>query len=157
MRADEHLLAYCGFYCGDCLGYTGVIADAAENLARVLEKYRFGQTAECVFPLELRGYGDLCEMLGFMAGLRCAGVCRTPVQAGGPITCEVRSCCLEKGFHACYECDDFETCEKLLGLHEGLHAGACAKNMRAIREMGLDAWLDHGERHCYWTDEDEDQ
>ena len=39
MKARKDLLAYCGFYCGDCLGYTGVIADAADNLTQVLEKY----------------------------------------------------------------------------------------------------------------------
>jgi len=70
------LLAYCGFYCGDCLGYTGVIADAAEDLLKVLEEYRFHRTAECVFPVKLRDYDEFCEMLAFMAGLRCSGTCR---------------------------------------------------------------------------------
>jgi len=152
MKADVNLLACCGFYCGDCLRYTGVIADPAHNLIRVLEKYSFGRTAECVFPRELSGYGDLCEMLGFMATLRCPGICRTPELGDRPSPCEVRDCCREKGFYACYQCDEFETCEVLLRLHEGLHAEACAVNMRAIREMGLTAWLDHGERHCYWTE-----
>jgi hypothetical protein len=146
----KDLLAYCGFYCGDCLGYTGVIADAAQNLMEVLEKYQFNRTAECVFPEELRDYDRFCEMLGFMVDLRCAGICRAGEQDGGLSGCQVKDCCTDRGFHACYECDDFETCGRLKSLHKGLHTDACAKNMRAIREMGLDAWIVSGQRYTYW-------
>ena len=153
MVARKDLLAYCGFYCGDCLGYTGVIADAAQNLVEVLKSYKFDRTAECVFPQQLADYDGLCEMLEFMAGLRCSGVCRKGEGGGGASGCEVRSCCEEKGLYACYECDVFETCDKLSALHQGLHTDACARNMRAIREMGLEAWLARGKRHCYWIEE----
>jgi hypothetical protein len=154
MNGGKALLAYCGFYCGDCLGYTGVIADAAQGLMGVLEKYKFERTAECVFPNELSEYNKLCEMLGFMTNLRCAGICR---QEGDvqPSNCKVKNCCIDKGFYACYECDDFETCKKLETLHEGLHTDACVKNMRAIRDMGLEAWIARGEHHHYWDEIDD--
>lgn len=61
------MLAYCGIYCGDCLGYTGVIADAAKDFL----------------------------------------------------------------------------------------AHSCVKNLRAIKKMGLDAWIRRGKRHCYWDKEDD--
>lgn len=64
MKARKELLAYCGFYCGDCLGCTGVIAEAATTFA-----------------------------------------------------------------------------------------GSCVKNLKAIRDMGLEAWLAAGPRHCYWLEE----
>jgi len=35
-------------------------------------------------------------------------------------------------------------------LHKGLHTDACVRNMKAIREMGLEAWLTSGKRHTYW-------
>jgi hypothetical protein len=152
MKGRADLLAYCGFYCGDCLGYTGVIADAAENLMGVLQKYRFDRTAECVFPKQLRDYDAFCEMLGFMAGLRCPGVCREGEQDEGPSGCKVKHCCRDRGFYACYECDDFETCDKLGSLHKGLHTDSCVKNMKAIREMGLEAWIISGRRHTYWSE-----
>lgn len=38
MKERKELLAYCGVYCGDCLGYTGMIADAAKNFMMVLER-----------------------------------------------------------------------------------------------------------------------
>ena len=43
-------LAYCGIYCEDCLGLSGVIADAARDFLNVLDKYEFEKTALNVFP-----------------------------------------------------------------------------------------------------------
>ena len=153
MKERRDLLAHCGSYCGDCLGYTGVIADAATDLMEVLEKYKFDRTAECVFPEELRDYDQFCEMLGFMAGLRCPGICKEGKPDGSPFGCEVKNCCIDRGFYACHECDDFESCDKLRSLHKGLYADSSARNLRAIREMGLEAWLVSGKRHCYWNEE----
>jgi hypothetical protein len=149
MGEREALLAYCGYYCGDCLGYTGVVADAADALVAVLDRYQFERTAECVFPEELAAYGQFREMLGFMTGLRCPGFCRQG-DPECPSGCAVRRCCWEKGYFACYECDEFETCGLLAALHKGLHTESCARNMRAIREMGLEAWIAAGRRHNYW-------
>jgi len=154
MNGSEDLLAYCGFYCGDCLGYTGVVADAAQGLMDILEAYKFERTAECVFPDQLKEYDKFCEMLGFMTELRCSGICRQE-EGTRPSSCEVKSCCIDQGFYACYECDDFETCDKLRLLHKGLHTDARVKNMRAIREMGLEAWIAPGKRYHYWNKTDE--
>jgi hypothetical protein len=142
------LLAYCGLYCGDCMGYTGVIADAAERFKAVLEQYRFGKTAGAMFQEELAGYDNLVEMVGFMTGLRCPAACRLRTDH---MSCSAKNCCIDKGYFACYECDEFETCEKLRAVHVGIHEEACTLNLKAIREIGLDAWLESGERHCYWT------
>ena len=152
MKVEKELLAYCGFYCGDCLGYTGVVADAAKDLKRVLDRYQFVRTAQSVFPEQLKDYGSFYEMLGFITSLRCPGICRREVAAGGTAACVVKNCCLEQGFFACYECGDLERCEVLTSVHEGLHADACLQNLRAIRQMGLEVWLAQGKRCCYWLD-----
>lgn len=154
MREKTALLAYCGFYCGDCLGYTGVIADAAQDMMEVLKTYKFERTAECVFPEQLGKYAQFREMLEFMTELRCAGVCRVEEQDGSPSGCEVKNCCRERGYYACHECGEFEACGKLVSVHKGLHYDPCIKNMRAIREMGLEAWIDGGPRLCYWLEAD---
>jgi hypothetical protein len=154
VREPKELLGYCGFYCGDCLGYTGVIADAAKSLTEVLEQYRFRRTAECVFPQDLADYDNLCQMLRFMSGLHCPGRCRTPAKDRPPSGCAVRICCEEKGFYSCHECEDFETCDTLASLHSRLHTDACLKNLRAIRQVGLDAWLADGKKHHYWDEND---
>ena len=142
------LLAYCGFYCGDCLGYTGAIADAAERFQAVLRQYQFGKTEGAMFQEQLAEYDKLLEMVDFMAGLHCPAVCRLRTDH---TSCSARNCCIEKGYFACYECDGFETCERLRAVHVGIHEEACTLNLKTIREMGLDAWLESGERHCYWT------
>ena len=152
MAGSKDLIAYCGFYCGDCLGYTGVVADAAQGLLQVLQRYEFARTAECVFPEELRDYDRLWEMISFMAGLRCSGICREHDPGRPPSTCVIKNCCQDKGYYACCECASFETCEKFALVHQGLHTDACIKNMRAIREMGREAWLATGRRYCYWDE-----
>ena len=150
MNERRDLLAYCGFYCGDCLGYTGVIADAAKDFVTVLEKYKFDQTAKSMFSKKLKDYDKLCEMLNFMTDLRCSKICRD--REDSATTCKVRRCCRDRGFYACHECDDFESCEKLKSLHGTLHHDSCIKNLKAIKEMGLDAWIAKGKRHCYWDE-----
>jgi hypothetical protein len=152
MKGKKELLAYCGAYCGDCLGYTGVIADAAEGLKKVLEKYQFEKTAQCVFPGKLKEYDSLYQMLEFMTDLRCPGKCREGKDT--ETSCAVRKCCREKGFYACYECDELERCEKLRSLFNGLHYEADMQNLKDIREMGLEAWLSRGKRHVYWENDD---
>jgi hypothetical protein len=73
---ERKLLAHCGGYCGDCLGYTGVIANAAEEFKTILQKHEFEKTAQCVFPQELKEYNKFLGMLEFMTNLRCPGDCR---------------------------------------------------------------------------------
>lgn len=143
MKKEKKLLAYCGLYCGDCVDYSGAIADVARNFKKVLEKYKFDRTAKCVFPEELKDYDKFCEMLGFMTGLKCPKTCRE--REDNSTSYKIRKCYKDKGFYACYECDDLEICDKLKSL-EGLHGDSCVKNLEAIKEMGLENWIIEGER-----------
>ena len=149
-EAKPDLVAYCGIYCGDCLGYTGVIAGGAEAFARVLDRYQFGRTAAGIFPEELADYDRFREILSFMTDLRCSGRCRKAEGEAVPTGCAVRVCCIERGFYACHECGEFESCDKLQKLHGQLHYDACLRNLRAMRQKGLETWLLEGPRHCYW-------
>jgi hypothetical protein len=151
-KMKKDLLAYCGFYCGDCLGYTGVIADAAEGLKAVLEKYKFERTAKCIFTDQLKDYDEFFAELIFMTGLKCPMACRE--RKDDNIACEVRECCISKGFYACYECSDFEMCDKLRVLMDGLHYNSIIENLRDIKAMGLKEWNLNGKRHHYWDKKD---
>lgn len=152
MAGRAELVAYCGLYCGDCLGYTGVIADAALAFNAVLARYQFERTAAHIFPEELPDYASFRGKLAFMSELRCSGRCRKAEGEVVPTGCAVRNCCIDKGFFACYECAEFETCAKLRELHGELHYDSSLRNMRAMRELGLKAWLAEGPRHCYWME-----
>ena len=93
------------------------------------------------------GTGDdrFHQMLGFMTGLKCPKICRERKEV--ETSCEVKKCCIDKGFYACYECDDLETCDKLKSLFEGLHYDASVKNLKTIKKMGLDAWIEKWDYH----------
>lgn len=150
-KMKKDLLAYCGIYCGDCLGHTGVIADAAEDFKEVLEQYQFEKSAKAIFPDQLKDYDKIFDKIVFMASLRCPMVRRERTEDN--VDCEIRKCCQVKGFFACYECNDFKNCEKLKPM-EGLHYEAVIKNSKEIKEMGLEEWIKKGKAHHYWDHED---
>ncbi len=135
-------------YCGDCLGYSGVIADASTRYLEVLDKYQFERTAINVFSEELSQYDKFIDMLEFMAKLRCNTLCRD--LDGGESRCEVRQCAVDNGFNACNECEKFEDCEKLDSVLGSLHADSCRKNLNGVNKMGLQSWLADGKKHHYW-------
>ena len=150
-KMKKDLLAYCGLYCGNCLGYTGVIADAAEDFKAVLEKYEFEKSAKAILPDQLKDYDKIFDKIVFMTSLRCPIVCR--VRTDDNVDCEIRKCCKSKRFFACYECDDFVAYEKLKPM-EGLHYEAMIKNLKEIKEMGLEEWIKKGKAHHYWDKEE---
>ena len=96
-----------------------------------------------MFPHELKDYDEFYMKLKFISGLKCSKICRE--RETGSTNCEIRKCCIGKGFYACYECVVFETCEKLKALEE-LHKDSCVKNLRAIKEMGISNWIASGKR-----------
>ena len=150
MKQEKGLLAYCGLYCGDCAGYSGEIADAARNLKETTERYKFHQTAKHLFAEKLKNYDELCKMIEFMTELKCPKTCRQIEES--EVKCEISKCCREKKFFACHECSTFETCSKLKTL-SGLHGESHIKNLRAIREMGIDNWILKGKRLWFADDE----
>jgi hypothetical protein len=149
MKKEEELLAYCGLYCGDCAGYSGEIADAARNLKETAERYKFHQTAKYLFSKQLEGYDRFRTMIDFMSQLRCPKTCRQRIL--GDVKCEIWKCCRDRGFFACHECGSFEKCDKLKTL-SGLHGESHIKNLRAIREMGIENWVQKGKR--LWFSDD---
>jgi hypothetical protein len=150
MSGDASLVTYCGIYCGDCLGYTGVIAKAADSFLDVLDKYKFYMTARNVFPENLSDYDKLIDMLLFMSELKCHKTCRE--RTNEEASCVVRDCCKKQGLYGCHECSGFEYCENLESVLGGLHLDACLQNLREMRKMGLEAWLRDGTRHHYWDE-----
>jgi hypothetical protein len=134
---EKDLVAYCDLYCGDCAGHSGDVAEAAASLCTTIEAYAFARTAACVFAEEIPHYGSFREVLDFLAGLRCEAPCRA--RDAESTSCAVRACCIDKGHFACHECDTFATCATLRGNVERC-GYASIENIRAIREIGFDAW-----------------
>jgi hypothetical protein len=69
--------------------------------------------------------------------LRCKRGCR---DNGGPPQCTIRSCARKRDYQGCWECTDFEICEKLNFL-KSAHGDANIKNLKKIQKQGVDAFL----------------
>jgi hypothetical protein len=59
----------------------------------------------------------------------------------------MRKCCQNKGTQGCWECADFETCEKLDFLKPA-HGDAHIKNLKKIQKKGIKAFITN-ERQWY--------
>lgn len=148
-KQSEILTAFCGLYCGDCPRYKSKASTLAFELKNELEKMKFHHYAEAKsqFVEEFKQYKEFCEVLDAISGLLCPHACR----GGGCPTfnCTIIECCKAKGFEGCWECDIFEHCEEHDFL-EPFHGDLPKKNLRKIKELGLDKWLEQREKFFKW-------
>ena len=109
-----------------------------------MREVRFDKTAEALSEISFfntfNNYQQCYEVLGAMVKLRSRKVCK---DGGGPPFCKIRKCCQKKGIDGCWECEEFETCEKLDFLKLG-HGDAHIKNIRKIRKEGTEEFLKMG-------------
>ena len=121
------LMAYCGLDCSTCFGYTKTISEAAKGLRRTMRAEKMKQ----VWPSMpfLGDYDAFKKDLDALAGLRCRGC----LEGGGNPFCQIRKCCLERGYRSCAQCDEFESCEKLTTLEPG-YKDEHLKNLRRIQK-----------------------
>ena len=75
--------------------------------------------------------------MGVLVRLRCTNACRG---GGGNPFCKIRKCCQKEGIEGCWECNDFEKCEKLDSLKVN-HGDAHIKNLTIIKKKGIDKFL----------------
>jgi len=148
MSKKTDLIGYCGLYCGDCAGQTQTVANLARDLRKELRHHRFGQMADMLAKVpifkEFKDYDKCYNLLGTMMKMRCKKACRGN---GGPPKCKIRQCSRKKKLMGCWQCDDFQTCEKLkfLEMHHGV---AHLKNLRKLKKQGPAAFL-KGKRYWY--------
>jgi len=148
MAENKDLIAYCGLYCGDCVGHQGKVADLARDLRKELRQAKFGKTAEHLagipFFSTFKKYDDCYEVLGALVKFRCKHTCRG---GGGPPFCKMRICCRKKGIDGCWQCEEFETCKELDFLQPS-HGDAHIKNLRILSRKGPEAFIS-GKRLWY--------
>jgi hypothetical protein len=145
-RKPTDLIAYCGLYCGDCMGYDQKIADLAHDLRKELRRVHFGTLAPVISQVPVfkvfEDYPQCYDVLGGLMKLRCDKTCRG---SGGPPACEIRSCCREKNLDGCWRCESFKTCPKLDILRPH-HGDAHIRNLSKIKRQGPTAFV-QGKRH----------
>jgi len=141
-------IAYCGLYCAECPNRVGIIADQARDLRKELRRYRFDKTAELLssfsFFKTFKKYPDCYEVLGAMVKLRCGKSCRN---GGANPGCKIRACAQTMQLDGCWQCGEFESCDKLKFL-EGNHGQAHTKNLKILKKKGVEGFLE-GKKHWY--------
>lgn len=147
---EAELTAYCGLYCGDCLRYKSKVTELARDLMSELQAVRFDRYAEVksAFVKEFEHYKEFREVLEATARLRC----NTPCRLGGDgclQPCEIKRCAQSKNLDGCWECDEFEKCEKFEFL-KPLHSDNPQANLREIKKHGLDRWVKHRGKFYRW-------
>ena len=145
---DKNSVAYCGMYCEDCWLRKENLSEAAGELLNKVKTREFRQLAkglpEMVPMLNgLSHYNQFIEFLESVCFVECREYCRS---GGGIPNCEIRKCCMEKSKTGCWECGEYKVCAILSWL-EPAHPGACARNLDAIKNFGIENYL-KGEK--YW-------
>jgi len=148
MMREEDLTAYCGLYCGDCIRFQWEASDLAKDLREQFEKRRFSDYAKvkAIHVPEFGHYELMIRTLKAVSELKCQVPCRLGGD-GCAGSCEIVVCVKEKSFRGCWECATFETCGKLDFL-KPFHGDAPVRNLRKIKEMGIESWAGHREK-CY--------
>jgi hypothetical protein len=138
-RIDESLVRYCGLYCGDCIRYKSKFSDLAKELKKTLREIEFEQYRKVKrrFVRELQYYKEFSDVLDTLIKLQCPKPCRDWVEWDVPFSCRIRSCCQQKGFQGCWECDGMEECREFEFL-EPFHGDHPKNTLRKIRELGLE-------------------
>ncbi len=115
-------VAPCGSYCAGCLHYLALVRHDGALLINVAAAIK--KKTDTVVSLDQVG----CE--------GCWGTIHHPWSAS--LTCRIRRCVSSSGFATCAECQDF-SCD--LYLRQFDEDSEQARNIRAIRAQGVDAWL----------------
>jgi hypothetical protein len=145
---DKDLTAYCGLYCGDCIRYKCKASDLADELLNEIDKHHFMEYANVkrTHIKEFENFEPLIALLKAISGINCEIPCRSGGDGCGS-ECEIIKCVKANKFEGCWECNDFEKCDKF-DLLKPFHGDATLKNLRKIKELGIDKWAKNREK-CY--------
>jgi hypothetical protein len=144
--SKAHNIAYCGLYCKGCPILAGEISDLAGQLEKKLDEAEFARVAKGLAEFSrlipscaaFAHYEDFHKLLGVMKSeMRCTKYCKA---GGGSGKCQIRKCCKKKELDGCWQCSDFETCEKLTVL-EYVHEKRHINNLIILRDKGVASFL----------------
>lgn len=129
MKEDKKALAApCGLYCGVC----GVYIATRDNNQKFKEKLTtvYGVPVE-----EIHCMGCLSDNTWFF--------CKQ---------CDIKSCCQEKGYEGCHQCNDFP-CKHINDFAFPVGKRVIMRAIPTWRELGTEKWMEEEERryicpHC---------
>jgi len=148
MATDRERTACCGLYCGDCIPSNQSLFDTAAALRQQLEDCQFAEYAryKSASNRTFNAYEAFREVLDAIVTLRCP---RTCFHGGGKPDCAIRLCAQGQRLEGCWQCTDFETCERLEPMSI-CHGDTVRHNLRMIRQHGVEHWSGARGRHYVW-------
>ena len=148
---DENLLAYCGLFCGDCIRYGSKAFDLANELYLELGLIKFNEYAK-IKSKEIKTLKFCSEMMNTLNAINKLK-CDIPCRLGGDgclNKCEIVKCVNSKSYNGCWECQNFEKCEKFEFL-KPFHGNGPQKNCESILKYGFDNWTNHRTKFYPWS------
>jgi hypothetical protein len=140
---EENNVAFCGLFCGDCIIKNAKIGQISQQVLNIIGSWKF-QKLEKGLPIissdfwkNLKYVQDAKPVLESMCNLDCVRSCK---EGGGTSSCEIRFCCQAKYLNGCWECEKMDSCSVLATIFP-VHQGSNIKNMKIIREKGMEAFL----------------
>lgn len=99
----KNQIGFCGIWCGSCLGGNGAI----QRLAKKFEEIVKNRGLEEWVPKNF----DFKEFVKGLGGMQAMSLCQGCRKGGGPPTCRIRICALERGIRDCNQCEQLIECE----------------------------------------------
>ncbi len=147
---DAELTGYCGLYCGDCVRYKSRSSDLAKELLKEFEEKQFAEYArvkQSQIP-DFEYFEVMVKLLEHISQLRCETPCRLGGDGCGG-TCTIIKCVKDKSFDGCWECSEYERCEKL-GFLKPFHGDTPLENLGKIKKFGIKSWAKHRGKFYPW-------
>ncbi|MFH2043857.1 MAG: DUF3795 domain-containing protein [Pseudomonadota bacterium] len=148
MMKEKILTGYCGLYCGDCIRYKCRASDLADELLNEIDKNHFAEYANVkkIHTKEFENFELFCATVKAISEINCENPCGSDGDGCGG-TCKIIECVKNKSLEGCWECENFEGCDKFDFL-KSFHGEATLKNLRKIKELGINNWAKAREK-CY--------
>jgi len=145
---EKDLTAFCGLYCGDCVRFQSKASDLSDELLREIENHHFSQYADVkrTHAKEFKNFDTFISTLKAISKIKCNVPCRLGGD-GSEGSCEIIKCVKNKSIDGCWECVDFEACNKFDFL-KPFHGDGPANNLRQIKKHGITRWSQYRDK-CY--------
>lgn len=173
---DKKLVCPCGLTCCDCLFYKSEIYETAYKLKELIKEHELDKFLT-ILSKNWRAMEDLLELsedqlsegigkqfevfkqiqefmnvLDGIVKLQCKTTCREMGGCsfgGNTHECKALKCIKSKKYDGCWQCSEFENCDKLKFLKNG-YGYVIEDNLKTIKEKGFEAVKSRGNKYYAW-------
>jgi hypothetical protein len=95
-------MGFCGIWCGSCAAGNGAMVELTRRYEELVKKYNLEKWAPRNF--------DFKEFAKGLTSIQTMSLCPGCQKGGGPPTCKIRICALEKSVASCSHCSQLMQC-----------------------------------------------